>query len=468
MSEPANPGTPDTGTAAPEGSEPQPRKIAPIPDKKGAAPADSRPRNSDGTFAATGERVDDGGLPDILKETDSVEDDYDRAKVTLDGGEPQKIQPLKHKTTKTRAKDVLRAEKPEGAPASDAPIPEDALATPPEGTEPAVEDPSAPDEPLVVKGKLVIAGHEYRDVAHLDQAVRSMAGMISAESKRSATRAEVAKSNYEAAIAWQGQTNALRSEVDALRAEIASLKGEAPPSGSSAGQPSNGSPRSAANGAVASQVAKATGDTTEHVLKTIDWDKYKQIREKYDPETALAYMVQEALTAQQARFDARIDEMTRPAKERDSIMSEGGKIGDQMDGMAEWKYDGSADPIYPELADPDAYDEIAQVIVQLHKQGAPLSLFQKPEGVHTAILTWRDWRNRNRRPWSKSSPNPTIPTPDPHAAAAASVRAAAGAGALVAGRNAPVRPAPATEGRGADIVRGITESSKPTEFGWSR
>lgn len=441
----------------PDGTPKSARKLAPIPPSKsaGAGPA----RNADGTFAATGERVDDGGLPDILRETDSVEDDYDRAKVTLDGGVKENIKPKV--TQKTRARDVLVAPKPEGAPAVEAP--EGGVAPLPEGAKTPEEggpEGDEPDQPLEIKGKLVIAGHEYRDIAHLDQAVKSMAGMISSESKRSAQRAAAAKSNYEAAIAWQGQYNALREKYEG-----------ASPTGDGGTAP--GSTPSNATGearAAAAQIAKATGETAETVMKSLDWDRYKKIRETHDAETAIAWMVDQAVTKIQQRYDARIDEMQRPAKEQSALIQEGSEIGQQMDALSEWKYDDSITPIYPELADPDAYDEIAQVVVAMHNKGLPLSFFKTPEGINQAILTWRDWRVRNRRPWSASGGASSASTPNAsnaHSSAIASVRAAAGPGALV-GRSAPARPAAAESGRGADIVRGITESNKPTEYGWAR
>lgn len=462
MAEPANPGTPDTGAAAPESA---PRKIAPIPPAKAAKSGgseDARPRNADGTFASTGEREDDGGLPDILKDTGGVEDEHDRAKTTLDGGTPEAVKPLAHKTTKARAKDVLApAPKPEGTPAIETPA-GDGVAPLPEGAQPPEEGEREGAEPLTITGKLIIAGTEYRDIAHLEQSVKSLRGMYVSEVKSRTQAKDVAKQNYNAAIAWQGRASA-------AEAELARLRGEVPPSDGSAGAPSTGSTPAGASGAtaVATQVAKATGDTAENILKSIDWDRYKKIRETHDAETALVWVMEQSLTKIQQRYDARLDEMTRPAAEQSALMEQGGKIGDQMDVMRDWTYEGSVDPIYPELADADAYEEIAQVVVAMHGKGLPLAFFHTPEGINQAILTWRDWRSRTKRPWSGTSP--TVTAPDAHDVAAASVRAAAagGPGALT-GRSAPLRPAPAETGRGAEIVRGITETGKPTEFGWAR
>lgn len=465
---PANPGTPDTGAAASEPTPAKARTLAPIPPAKAAKAGGSeeaRPRNADGTFASTGEREDDGGLPDILKDTGGVEDEHDRAKTTLDGGEPERIKPLAHKTTKARAKDVL-APKPEGAATATDASAGDGVAPLPEGAQPPEEggpegEPAA--EPLEIKGKLVIAGTEYRDIAHLEQSIKSLRGMYVSEVKSRTQAKDVAKQNYNAAIAWQGRASA-------AEARLAQLEGTASPSdSSSAGAPSTGSTPAGASGAtaVATQVAKATGDTAENILKSIDWDRYKKIRETHDAETALVWVMEQSLTKIQQRYDARLDEMTRPAAEQSALMEQGGKIGDQMDVMRDWTYEGSVDPIYPELADADAYEEIAQVVVAMHGKGLPLKFFETPEGINQAILTWRDWRSRTKRPWSATSS--TVTAPDAHDVAAASVRAAAagGPGALT-GRSAPLRPAPAETGRGAEIVRGITETGKPTEFGWAR
>src|SRR5260221_5966565 len=234
MSDPANPGA---TAAAPVAAPAEARKIAPISPGKAAKAGgaeDNRARNPDGTFASTGEREDDGGLPDILTDTSSAVDENDRARTTLDGGEPQKIEPIKHKTTKTRARDVLSAPKPEGAPAVETEPPSDGVAPLPEGAQPPQEGgpEGGADAPVAVCGRLIIAGHEYRDFPHLEQAVKSMVGMVSSETKRSNQRADVAKQNYNAAIAWQGRASA-------AEAELARLKGTSPPTDAGGG-PSNG------------------------------------------------------------------------------------------------------------------------------------------------------------------------------------------------------------------------------------
>src|SRR5260370_49934 len=125
-------------------------------------------------------------------------------------------------------------------------------------------------------------------------------------------------------------------------------------------------------------------------------------REAEDAETALVWVMEQSLTKIQERYDARLEEMAKPAKEQSALMEQGSLIGDQMDSMREWTYENSVDPIYPELHDSDAYEEIAQVVVAMHGKGLPLSFFQTPEGINQAVLTWRDWRARNKRPWSSA------------------------------------------------------------------
>lgn len=460
MSSPTNPGNANPGASDPghvdtsdaDAGAPTPaaRKIAPIPDKA---------RDEGGRFAKsghseTGDR-EPGGLPDILTDTsaDGI-DDYDRAKSSLDGGLPESAVIIKP-TKKTRAKDILVAPRPaseDGAPAEiagDADPNGDAVALGPDGQPavPAVE-PGA-DEPIVV------AGVTFRNKAHLEQNFSSLRGMYNTEVKRATQLKHTAASNYEAAMAWRAK---------AVAADP-SLSGQ----GTSAPGAPTASGESGAISAMATKVAGATGATEESILKSINWDNYKKIRETHDAETALLWANEQMLNHIVRRFDSRLDEMTRPAKETQVLVEKGERIGQTMLDMAGWTFENTTDPVFPELSDSEAIEEIGQVVVAMSKKGLPLEFFHTPEGINQAVLTWRDWRSRNKRPWSaaggSSSPAPVVA--DPHAAAVASVRAANAPGALV-GRSAPVRPANGAAGRGAEIVRAITESSKPTDFGWAR
>jgi hypothetical protein len=314
---------------------------------------------------------------------------------------------------------------------------------------------------LEAEGGIELAGHKFGSKKELEAFIHSTVshkGMYDAAIRREAKLKYTAASNYESAMAWKA---AYEKATGVPTAEGGNGAGAASAGATSGDQ--------GAASAAATQVAAATGATKESILKSIDWDKYKKIRETHDAETAIAWMVEQALEKVTQRYDGRIDEMTRPAKEQTALMEQGGRIGQQIDAMSEWTYDGTADAIYPELSDPDAQEEISQVIVAMHKKGLPLNFFESPEGINQAVLTWRDWRSRNKRPWSPNgkASSSTIPAADPHAAASDSVRRAVSAGTLI-GRSAPARPAPGESGRGAEIVRGITESNKPTEFGWSR
>ena len=492
-SSPAAPAAPPAANAPAGEAERRVAKPIPAgaaPGKPGAAPSGDaspadvqRERDERGRFVTS----EGNDLADLLGGGEAI-DPRDRAVTDLDGNEPENV--VVKATKRKSGREFLAEGAGEGEATGDAsPTPDpkagatgvdgaagavvgaaDPNAPPPVAPDPSDTRPQPPsDEQLI---KLVIDGDEatYKNKAHLQQAVKSLRGMYNAAEKARLDLNTKAHANYAAAQAWRERAERLErgERVDPLNTSATTQ----PPNGRSQdASPAAG--QDAAGRQAASAVADATGAPEERIAAAVNWDHYKVIKETKGAEVAQLWATAQMIAAATAPVSQRIEEMQRPSRELAAEFEIGKKWGETIRVMSDWVNDDQS-PTYPELSDDAAISEIGRVLTALKKQGISPEWLQTPRGMHTAIITWRDYRQAQGNPWRPSAQSqPTAPAA-PAANSAPSGDGIADAVASVArtlsGRgNAPARPATPRDAREYRIKDAIVSADKNVhgDFPWA-
>ncbi len=486
MADPVKPAAPAAApTAAPikppgaGASDPALKGAGPAPATPASPASEPKPRERDpqtGQFLPRDQSID---LQDKLWGDGDVEvAPEDKAISDLDGNEPREVR--LRVTRPDRANKHLEAQEPAPAQEGDAsasasveagagaeatgveaPAPLDPAtqAPAPEASDP---DPNALID-LVIDGSPVV----YKNKAHLQQAVKSLRGMYNTAERERLKLVQANTGNFTAAQAWEQTARRLGYKDDV---PVGSTPPGAAPQGRS---PAPGQPGQDAAGRQAVEaVSDATGAPEEQIAAAVDWDVYNTIKREKGSEVAVLWANAQMIAAAMGKTSQRIEEMQRPAKEAAEVFKTGEAYGETMLEMAGWaNNDGS--PTYPELADDTVIEELSRVLTAFQKQGMPTDFLKSKRGMHTAILTWRDWRAAKGNPWTPATQAPAAssqpavpPSTDGIAEAVASV---AGTARTVTSRNEPARPSTPAAARQSRLVDQIVGSDRNVhgDFPWS-
>jgi hypothetical protein len=136
----------------------------------------------------------------------------------------------------------------------------------------------------------------------------------------------------------------------------------------------------------------------KELTESVDWKVLNNLL-RQDPMQALAYQQMENAKAMSRfiaeKIPALIDARIAPLAEQ-AQRAQGMTAVSSFWSQARGARDSNGNPVFPELQTNQGLQEMGQVWTELHaKHGLPLEFLMTPEGIHTAALWYRQFKNQN-------------------------------------------------------------------------